>query len=278
MTDTMNPTPQTMPGHQRSHGVAAVELVHLDGATRLARLRQQGSAKAILPKSHAAQPEIVFLNTSGGLTGGDTLAYRLDLGPGARAVATTQTAERAYASGGGSAEVSAVFSVGAAGHLDWLPQETILFQGAQVRRRSTVDLAGDASCLMLESVILGRAAMGETVREVGFSDLRLIRRDGRLVHVEPATLTGTVLGDRVALLGPAHAFASLVLVDAGAADMLAAVRAVLTSDDVTGGASALPGRLCVRLMATDAFALRRKIVQVLRVLRRDQPLPRVWQA
>lgn len=278
MMDPQSPNPEAVARHQRSHGVAAVALVHLDGVTRLARLRQQGSARAILPKAHTPQPEIVFLNTSGGLTGGDTLDYRLDLGPGSRAVATTQTAERAYASGGGTADVMVDITVGTGGHLDWLPQETILFQGASMRRRTTVDLAGDASCLMLESVIMGRAAMGETVGEVRFADHRVIRRDGRLVHAEPTTLTSGCLGDRAAILGPARAFASLVMLDAGAADLLAAVRGVLTSRDVSGGASAFAGRLCVRLMAVDAFALRRQIVQVLGVLRRGQPLPRVWQA
>ena len=267
----------TPPRHQRSHGLASVVLVHLDGATRLARLRQQGSARAILPRAHADRPEVVFLNTSGGLTGGDRLHYGLDLGPHAQAVATTQTAERAYAAGDGQARITTDFSVGEGGHLDWLPQETILFEGASMTRTTTVDLAAGATCLMLESVILGRAAMGETVTHGTYADRRIVRRQGRLVHVEPVTLSADCLGDRAAILGSARAFASLILIGDAAGDLLSPVRAALTTRGVAGGASALPGKLCVRLMTPDPFALRVQIVQVLRVLRGGAPLPRVWQ-
>ena len=73
---------------QRSAGVARVSI---DGG-RLTGLAQSGSAKALLPRSYGPAPEVVFLNTSGGLTAGDTLDYQLDLGPATRATATTQTA------------------------------------------------------------------------------------------------------------------------------------------------------------------------------------------
>ena len=95
---------------QRRRGEAAVRL-RLDGqAVRLVDLRQQGSAKAILPRVGRV-PEVVFLNTSGGLTGGDRLSYAVALGDGVTATATTQTAERAYRSGGGAARTTAaIFS------------------------------------------------------------------------------------------------------------------------------------------------------------------------
>ncbi len=265
------------PRHQRSHGQASVSLAQVDGAARLGRLRQVGSAKAILPQVHAPVPEVVFLNTSGGLTGGDRLSYALDLGPGTKAVATTQTAERAYAAGPGQATVDVRFRVGARGHLDWLPQETILYNGASLARQTKVALAPGASCLLLEAVVLGRAAMGETVAQVMLSDRRIVRRDGRLIHLEPANLTDAMLGARAALLGPARAFASIVAIGPDSTDLLVPVRGVLDGADVVGGASALGERLSVRLMASDALALRRRLVVVLGVLRRGRPLPRVWQ-
>ncbi len=245
--------------------------------TRLGRLRQIGSAKAILPQIHRNVPEVVFLNTSGGLTGGDRLSYRLELGPGTRAIATTQTAERAYAAGNGHAQVSASFRVGAGGHLDWLPQETILFDAAALARQTVVDLEVGASCLMLESVILGRRAMGETIATIDFRDRRIIRQDGRLVHLEPTTLAGVMLGDRAALLGPARAFASIVAVGNLVPDRLDALRAVLTDAGVASGASVMNNKLCLRMMATDALAMRRQILRALAVLRGNAPLPRVWQ-
>lgn len=279
MKDAVMPTSATAPRHQRSHGLASVSFAQLDGVTRLGRLRQQGSAKAILPHIYRDVPEVVFLNTSGGLTGGDQLTYAVDLGPAARAVATTQTAERAYAASSGRARVQNTFRIGAGGHLDWLPQETILFEGSAVARDTGVDLDADASCLLLEAVILGRRAMGETLARVDFQDRRIVRRGGLLVHLEPTTLSDMTIGaDRPALLGQARAYASIVAVGPRYPDMLGTLRGILDEPGVAAGASALAGKLCVRMLATDALAMRRQILRALAVLRADAPLPRVWQS
>lgn len=262
---------------QRSHGAARVGFVAADGRVRLASLRQEGSAKAIVLPGPDGMPEVVFLNTSGGLTGGDRLAFRAEVPAGGRVTATTQTAERVYRSPAGRAEVEVALSVGAGGHLDWLPQETILFDRCAATRRTTIDLAAGATCLAVESLVLGRAAMGEVLAGLDFRDTRLIRREGQALHLEPLHLTGAHLGDRAALLGRARAVASLVMVVPGAGDALAPVRAALTQDGVRAAASApAGGRLVVRLMAADAWPLRRQLVRLLTLLRRA-PVPRVWQ-
>jgi len=121
-------------GLQRASGRAHVGLCAREALTFLTDLHQSGSAKAFLPKVHGPVPEVVFLNTSGGLTGGDRLMFSLALGDGAQAVATTQTAERAYASSGGRAVMDVVLSLGAGARLDWLPQETILFDRSTLAR------------------------------------------------------------------------------------------------------------------------------------------------
>ena len=266
----MNAMSPPRPIHQRSRGSAAVAL---GPAGRLQRLAQSGAARALVLPAGGG-PEVVFLNTSGGLTSGDRLDYALDLA-GGRATGTTQTAERAYRAGAGPARVRVRLRVGAGGHLDWLPQETILFQSSRLQRRTVIDLAADATCLALESVVLGRAAMGERVTCTSLDDHRLIRRAGRPVALEPLRLRGPAL-DAPAVLGVARAFASLTLVAQGAEDALAPVRAVLTEPGVEGGASGWDGRLSVRLLARDGWPLRRQILRLLAVLR-PAPLPRVWQ-
>jgi urease accessory protein len=100
-------------------------------------------------------------------------------------VATTQTAERAYKATGLPARMDVRLTVGPGGWLDWLPQETIVFDRANLDRRTTIDLAPGAGCLALEAVVLGRAAMGETVREIRFRDRREIRRDGAPLWIDP---------------------------------------------------------------------------------------------
>ncbi len=258
--------------HQRAKGRAHVAFDMGATGPALRDLYQQGSAKVItLPG-----PEAVFLNTSGGLTGGDRLSYSARVAPQAHLIATTQTAERAYRSQSGQAVMDINFDVGAGGHLDWLPQETILFDRANLRRRTTITLGAGATCLMAESVVLGRAAMGETVQRLDFHDWREIRRGDMPLHLEALTLSDARLRSNAAGLAGMRAFASVVLVAENATDKLEIVRTVLDHPNVQAAASALPGRLMVRLMAADGWPMRQQMVRVLGVLR-DRPLPRVWQ-
>jgi len=254
------------PLHQRTQGSAQVELAQ--GRPR--RLFTGGSAKAILLAG--AVPEVVFLNTAGGLTGGDRLAYSLTTD--CDTLATTQTAERAYRAAEGRAEM-AITLTARAGRLDWLPQETILFDRSHLHRRTRIDLGATATCLTVEAVVLGRAAMGEVVRDLTLDDRREITRAGRPVMVEPLRLNPGALHGPATLAG-ARAFASLVLIAPGAQDALGPVRAALGMEGVQGAASGMEGRLMVRLMAADGWPLRRQIARILSVLR-PGGLPRVWQ-
>lgn len=257
---------------ERSHGTA---FVRLGPHGRLADLRQQGSAKAILPRVEG-RPEIVFLNTSGGLTGGDTLSLGVSLGEGARATATTQTAERAYHAGGGVARVSVAHDVGRGAWLDWLPQETILYDGSAVERTTRIALAEDAGCLITETVILGRHAMGETVRQLHLRDRREVLREGRPVLLDPFRLDGDALSAGNVVLGGARAFAVLAMVARGAEDAVGRARAALDMDGVQSAASGFDGKLVVRMVADEGWPLRRQVAKVLTALR-GTALPRVWQ-
>lgn len=263
---------------QRSHGAAHVRFAHRAGQTRLVDLHQSGSGKAIMPRMHGASPEVVFLNTSGGITDGDSLSYSVDLGPGGQLTATTQTAERAYASRGSPGRAQVAASVGAGGHLDWVPQETILYDQSHLVRDTKIDLAGDASCLLCDSVILGRHAMGEDPAHARLTDHRLIRRDGRPVWADTLHIDADVLAQRAnpALLGSARCFAVIVLVAQGAADLLPALRRVLTQPGTRSAASGWGGKCVLRILAQDSWPLKQQILRALGVLRRGA-LPRVWQ-
>ncbi len=266
------------PRMQRTHGDARAALFVANGQTRLAGLRQAGSAKAILPRTHGPAPEVVFLNTSGGVTGGDALRFELALDAGAYAIGTTQTAERAYkALGGaqGAGRIETRLSLGAGARLDWVPQEMILFEGSDIVRETRVDMAEDAELVFLETIVPGRAAMGETLQDLSFKDDRKIRRGGKLVFWEPLDIRGAML-DHPAGLAGARAISSLVVLARDAADRLDAIRAALEFDDVDAAASAWDGKLVLRLMAPAAWPLRRALMQLIpRVT--GAPLPRVWQ-
>jgi urease accessory protein len=258
---------------QRAHGRAFVAFA---AGNRLADLAQRGSAKAMLPRVSGG-PEVVFLNTSGGLTDGDRLGYHLDIATDCQIVATTQTAERAYASRGAAAhaEVSAQVAHGA--RLDWLPQETILFEDSHLQRATTINLTGDAACLLVESVVLGRHAMGESLSRARLTDRRMVTRDGRPIWAETLQITPDFLATaNAALLGDARAFAVIAWIAPQAEDALAPLRAALTHPDCQAAASAWDGKCIARILARDSWPLKQQIATALAALRQG-PLPRVWQ-
>ncbi|MEH7829409.1 urease accessory protein UreD [Gemmobacter denitrificans] len=258
---------------QRSHGRAHVGFA----GGGIVDLAQAGSARTFVFPRRASGPEVVFLNTSGGLTSGDRLDLSLDLGPAQAMRATTQTAERAYRAESGPARVTVRFTLNRGAALDWLPQETILFQGAALDRLTHVTMAADASYLAIEVVVLGRAAMGETVTQLALTDRREVWRDGRLVLCDPLRLDAdSLMRGSPALHGGARVLASLMCLAPGAADALPALRAALTGQGVEAAASARDGQVVVRLRAADIWAMRGQIARLVGVLR-PGPLPRVWQ-
>lgn len=262
---------------QRSKGRAFASFGMVKGRTKLVDLAQAGSAKLMLPRLEGDVPEAVFLNTSGGLTGGDRISFSLQVGDGVRLTASTQTAERAYASNQGAAQMRVQASVGAGGRLDWLPQETILYQACNLQRRTEIDLAETATCLTCESLVLGRVAMGETLTSARLHDHRMIRRAGRPVWSETFLLDDALLArrDSPALLAGATALGLVALVAQGAEDATAAVLARPSVAGARLAASGWDGRCLVRVLAPDGLTLRKQMAQIIMTLS-GRPLPRVW--
>ena len=157
--------------------------------------------------------------------------------------------------------------IGAGAQLAWLPQETILFDGARLSRRIDVELAEDASLLLAEAVVFGRAAMGEAMIEGLFADRWRVRRAGRLVFADSARLDGDVAARLAAPASAAGGIAiASVLIAPGEDRQLAAVRAL--SEQFTGevGISAWNGIALARLCAKDGAALRHDLIALLAAL------------
>lgn len=264
---------------QRARGVGGVTSLQRDGTTRLATLYQEGCAKIRLPHTHSPAMEAVLINTAGGLTGDDHMQWSAAVAPGGRMVLTTQACERIYRSIGGPARVETSLAIGAGAHLDWLPQETILFAASHLDRRIEIDLADRASLTAVEAVLLGRDAMGEASLDARLRDRWRIRRAGRLVHAEATRLDGTTAErDGLSLLAGQRAFAAIVHVassDDQCAAAFARLRTILPADSRIA-ASANGERLVVRALARTGLALRRLIVPILSELSGAGALPRLW--
>jgi urease accessory protein len=249
------------------------------GRTRIERLYQEGSAKIRMPRTAGDPLEAVLINTAGGLTGGDRLDWAIAVGEHASATVTTQACEKVYRASSGVAEVGCRLSVASGGRLAWLPQETIVFDNSCFRRRIEVDLAADGELLLVEAVLFGRRAMGESVRKARFADRWRVRRGTRLVHAEDFAVgpqAGDVLASRAALAG-ATALATVAHFSDDAAAKLEAVRSIVGD---AGGASAWrvagSGKLLARFVADDGYALRRRLVPLIELLNGQAGLPKIW--
>lgn len=261
---------------QRAEGRGHLAARLLDGRTRLRELYQEGAAKIRLPDTFDASMEAVIINTAGGLTGGDRMDWNVVAGAGTKIDVTTQACEKIYKASAGAAEVTTRIEVGAGARVDWLPQETILFDRASLFRRLDVDLDERAEFLAVEAVLLGRKAMGEAVETGLFRDRWRIRRPGRLIHAEELKLSEGIsaLAARQAVLGGQVAFATLLYAGPLAEAYLGKVRPLVEGS--MGGASAWNDKLVVRLAAADGFSLRKILIPVISTLRNGAPVPKVW--
>lgn len=257
---------------QRAKGCVEVGF----SARGLHHLYQSGCAKALLPRCFGGIPEAVFINSSGGVTGGDRLTYSAAVSEGATLCVTTQAAERIYRASAGVAEITNTLTLTDDSQLDWLPQETILFEGSALKRQLNVSMDAGSRLLALETIVLGRKAMGETLQNATLSDAWRIKRDRRLIYADalrfeaPSLQTGSV-----ATLGGNRALATMIYVAPDAEDRLSQARDLLDFTDVEAAASAWNGMLVIRFLAVDAFPLRAALTAFLTQFRGAE-LPRVW--
>lgn len=246
------------------------------GTARLSELRHSGSARALFPRTPSRALQMVLTNTSGGVTGGDRFRYDISTTGGAAVSVTTQAAERAYrAQPNQTGRIETTLQVCAGSRLSWLPQETILFEGCRFARRLSLDVEEGGAALLVEPLVFGRSAMGETIRAGALDDRIEIRSSGRLMFLDRTCLTGDISAalDRPAVADGAGASALIVLVGPTAEYHLPQIQAKLSG---TEGASLLdPNLLVVRLLAEDAFTLRRSLVPLIEMLHEDV-IPRPW--
>jgi urease accessory protein len=266
---------------QRAVGELRVSVRRRDANTVLEGLRQYGCLKARFPR--ALSPgwfDILTLNTSGGIAGGDRLSSVFQVAAGARATIAATAAERFYRSLRSDALplVRNRIEVAAGASAEWLPQETILFDHGAIDRRLEVDLAADAWFLGVESLVFGRAMMGERVTQGRLRDVIRIRRAGCLLLHDAIRLDGHVdeMLQRRAVGKGARAMATLVHAAPDAEATLRPVREALADTPAECAASAWDGMLVARFLAADGALLRRAVIAALGVLRAPRPLPRVW--
>ena len=263
----------TSPKLQRAYGRIALSLC----GDKLEELYQSGCAKLMLPKTYGEMIEAVMLNTAGGITGGDRLIVKIHVENGA-VVATTQTAERLYRSITEPAKIEIMLRADKAATLHWLPQETIIFDGAELDRTIRLDMSADCNCLLAETIVMGREAMGENICDCHFTDNWRLYREGQLFHAESLRLT-----DRVAEImadpaggNGARLLSTILYVGCDAVRMAGLLTPVVETCSSKCAMSCWNDRLVIRLMSLRPRFARADIKRLVCALS-GQPLPRVWQ-
>ena len=265
--------------HVRSRGEIRLGFQSVEGRTTIATGYQRGCLKFRMPRHEASEmPGAILLNTGGGLTGGDRLSQRIAWGQDSAASVTTQAAEKVYRAIHDDTAIETRLDVGGAAHAEWMPQETILFDRARLRRDTQVRLAGDAAFLGVEAVVLGRTAMNETMQAGALVDRWRIWRAGRLIYADALRLEGPIddLMQRRAIGGGARAMAVIIHVSSHAAALLGQVREALAGAIGLAAASCWNGMLVTRLLARNGAILRHDMLRALAALRGGRAMPRVW--
>ena len=282
MTDA-EPRRQALPAAgNRARGVIEARFVRVGARTEVVGPYETGGYRLRLPQSRGGFCEAVMVNTGGGMAGGDRARFVFSAADRAAVALTTTAAEKIYrgrlADGADSVTcVDVGLDLGSDATLDWVPQETILFDGARLDRRLSVEMAPDADLLVVEMLVFGRLAMGEHMTSGSLRDRWRVRRGGRLVLAEDVAFGGDVAGllDRPALGDGGRASATVVLVSPHAEALIDQARAALAVHDVVGGVSAWNGMLVARSISLSPERLRAANVALISGLR-GRALPRLW--
>jgi urease accessory protein len=167
-------------------------LEHQDGKTRLMRRRHVGPLavqRPFHPESDGTA-HVYLLHPPGGVAGGDSLEITCHVESGARAVLTTPGATKFYRSDHQSKQRT-VINVGAGAVCEYLPQESIIYNGADTRVETRVMLAdADATYVGWDFFSFGRPASGERFADGSMQQRVEVSIGGRPVWFERLSLQG----------------------------------------------------------------------------------------
>jgi urease accessory protein len=244
---------------QRADGCGRIVLSGSETGTRIEDVFERSPIRIMFPRTdHRAVEEAVLINTAGGIAGGDRLECSVAALPGASIAVTSQAAEKVYRALNDPARIATRLKARESARLAWLPQETIVFNGARIHRTTEIELFSGAELLALEWLVLGRAAHGEIV--VGGSVLEAwrVKRDGRLVWADSFRITDEIFPHlrRKALLSNCNAIATLIYFGPCLDKRLDLLREIIPSLGCNCAATLVSGLIVVRFAAKESSDLK----------------------
>ena len=265
---------------QRSHGAARLAFANRDNRNSIVERYASAPVRILTPSVQGGIPEAVLANTSGGIAGGDTSHVDILVAQNAQALVTGQAAEKIYRSIDMPASIRTVIKIEDGSTLEYLPQESILFDGAKLNRAVNISL-GARSCLLLsEMFVLGRWAMNEDFIRGIFLDRWSIDVAGQPIWREGLRVEGGLSSLSSSLgFANARALATIFYAGANAAEVLGLARDVIGP---MGGATIVRGMLVVRMLGNEAGMLKQQLSEIISIIRaaalgRPAEVPRVWR-
>ena len=284
MLDATSPSEEIKTG--RVAGRAEIGFAVSDGESRLAHLFQHEPLRVLFPSPATGDiPSAALVSTSGGLVGGDHLSIHVSAEAGATAMAVTSAAEKVYRSAGEDCVIHVQLEAGDGAWLEYLPQETILFDGARFRRETQLCLHPGGRLLAGEIAVFGRIGRGERLRSGFVRDAWSVSVGGRKTWFDAFRLGGdlTTRLDHPAGLGGATSLATAVYGGPDVADQLEYGREFFarSRDGSLGGATLVNGILVARWIGADAQVLRQSFAAYwaglrARIMGLPARLPRLW--
>jgi urease accessory protein len=273
------------PVHVRGwRGELALEYEMRGGRTVLARRRHEGPLvvqKPLYPEGDAVC-HTILVHPPGGIAGGDELNVLADTGSQARVLMTTPAAGKWYRSAGPWAQQQVALTAGPASCVEWLPQETILYDGARARIETDVHLAADATFIGWDIVCLGRTGSGERYERGALRLQMCVRREERTIWLEHGTIAAGALFCRSpAGLGGRTVFGTMIATTLAARPGLTdACRRERAEEGVTA-ITCPPGLIVARYLGDSSEAARLYFQRIWHCLRaeltgRAALAPRIW--
>ena len=263
----------------RARGLIRISSECRDGISVRDVVREEGSLRVRFPREHGPGLSAVLVNTGGGMTGGDQFSISATSGAGSVLTLTSTAAEKFYRSLGDTSQLSVNLEAKARSSLAWLPQESILFDGARVQRRYDVVIDSSATALLCDMTCIGRQAMGESVSDLSLRDRWNIRIGGQLCLADYTLIDGHAakILARESVAGGATSFGTIIYAGTNAKAACDAVRTILFATDGIDGAAGMVNGICLaRVLARDLVDLRNCVAACSQILY-DAPVPRSWR-
>jgi urease accessory protein len=272
---------------------AAIDLrfARVNDRTQLVERSHSGPLRLLKPlyPEGDANCHAVIVHPPGGIVAGDELATHVAVESGAHGVVTTPGAQKWYRSASSGARAATALGVADDATLEWLPQESIVFNGAIARQDLTIRLHARSRLFAWEIVCFGRATRRERFEKGRFRQRIVIERNGAALWQEHTALEGdhALFNSPIGFGGHTVTATAWIAIGSDHVDeprdqkFTEAARGALETYELAGASNPAPGFFVVKALGSDAESVRELLIRVWSRIRFEAfgvhaERPRIW--